>query len=85
VQNLTSTVAKCSRIAIPRNNGGGCSFGFVLRGGVSSDLSVCRPLVVSHIRSGSAADRCCCVTLTLVLVFVLSLVCNAQYTLPTPT
>ena len=67
MQNLTPTVAKCSRIAVGRRDpddhgGASCcsssSFGFVLRGGVSSDLSVCRPLAVTHIRSGSAADRC---------------------------
>ena len=55
VQNLTPTVGKCSRMSIRRD--GGSSFGFVLRGGVNSDLSVCRPLVVTHIRAGSAADR----------------------------
>ena len=58
VQNLTPTVAKCSRLVVHRDTDSGCSlFGFVLRGGISSDLSICRPLVVSHIRAGSPADR----------------------------
>jgi len=61
VQNLTPTVARCSRVAICRDDSTS-SFGFILRGGVNSDLSICRPLMVTHIRSGSAADRCCCHT-----------------------
>ena len=69
VQNLTPTVAKCSRVAICRDDNTS-SFGFILRGGVNSDLSVCRPLVVTHIRSGSAADRCCCHSQCTVLLVV---------------
>jgi hypothetical protein len=56
LQNLTPSIAKCSRLVIERTSASVGSFGFTLRGGVCAEFGLCRPLTVTQVRPGSAAD-----------------------------
>ena len=56
-QNTFSVLCKCIEVSLEKDGG---SYGFTLRGGVQTEPSKCRPLTVTQIRPGGAADRWVC-------------------------